>query len=157
MAVEIERKFLVKDQSWRLASQGSVALRQNYLTRDASVSLRIRLQGEAAYLTLKARTPGAARAEFEYPIPRSDAEALLRLCDGPGIVKTRHLIPHAGRAWTIDVYQGALAGFEMAEIELENADAVFERPPWLGAEVTDDPRYRNEALAAGTFDPRAGS
>lgn len=155
MAEEIERKFLVIGDAWRVQSTCVVEIRQNYLASSTAVVVRIRQQGDKAFLTVKSKTPGISRAEFEYAIPPADADALLGFCDGAGIHKHRHTLVHGGRTWVIDDYAGALAGFVMAEIELERVDAAFERPPWLGAEVTDDPRYRNEALATGAFDPRA--
>lgn len=145
MGVEIERKFLVKGEPW-LAVPG-VAYRQGYLNRDKARTVRVRIAGKTAFLTVKGQSVGATRAEFEYPIPMEDAKALLALCDGPLIEKTRYLLDHAGTRWELDVFAGDNAGLVVAEVELESEDQVFARPDWLGEEVTQDVRYFNSNLA----------
>ena len=144
MALEIERKFLVTSDAWRTV--GGVTTRQGYLSRVPGRTVRVRVAGDAAWLTIKGITTGAARAEFEYEIPLDDARALLRLCDGPLIEKTRHVVPFRGFDWEVDEFHGANAGLVVAEIELESPEEAFERPAWLGAEVTDDHRYFNASL-----------
>ncbi|OYQ39471.1 adenylate cyclase [Rhodoferax sp. TH121] len=149
MAVEIERKFLVMGQPW-LQVPG-VVFRQGYLNRDKARTVRVRVAGAVAYLTIKGVSVGATRAEFEYPIPLADAEALLALCEGPLIEKTRHVLTHAGTVWELDVFAGDNAGLVVAEVELLSEDQAFVRPGWLGAEVTQDARYFNSSLAAHPY------
>ena len=146
MGIEIERKFLVVGDDWRQAP--AVAYAQGYLNRDKQRTVRVRVVQEQAWLTIKGASAGAVRAEFEYPIPKSDAEQLLTLCDGPLVRKLRRTIEHAGATWEIDEFQGDNAGLVVAEIELASEQASFERPAWLGDEVTHDPRYFNSNLAA---------
>lgn len=149
MAVEIERKYLVKGQPW-LQVPG-VVYRQGYLNRDKTRTVRVRIAGEAAFLTIKGVNVGATRAEFEYPIPLADAEALLALCDGPLIEKTRYLLDHAGTRWELDVFAGDNAGLVVAEVELASEDQAFAKPDWLGDEVTQDARYFNSNLAVNPY------
>jgi adenylate cyclase len=152
MGVEIERKFLVAGPGWRDARRGpGVAMRQGYLaTGNANApGVRVRLAGPAAWLTVKG-PGGLVRAEFEYPIPPADAEGLLALCPWPVIEKMRWEVPHEGHLWTVDEFHAParLAGLVLAEVELPTADSAPPLPDWLGAEVTEDPRYSNAALAA---------
>lgn len=149
MGVEIERKFLVKGQPWR--ETPGVPYRQGYLNRDKARTVRVRIAGEAAFLTIKGVSVGATRAEFEYPIPLADAEALLAQCDGPLVEKTRYLLDRAGTRWELDVFAGDNAGLVVAEVELESEDQAFVRPDWLGDEVTQDARYFNSNLAAHPY------
>ena len=153
MPIEIERKFLVAhtgvDALWRTAP--GVAYRQGYLNRDKLRTVRIRQAGDAAFITIKGLSVGATRAEFEYPIPLADARALLLLCDGPLIEKTRHVLQHAGTTWEVDVFAGDNVGLVVAEVELQSEAQRFEKPAWLGAEVTHDARYFNANLAHHPF------
>jgi len=144
MATEIERKFLVVGNDWRQAPRVR-AIAQGYLAADPA-SVRIRIQDGAATLTIKGEVEGLVRDEFEYAIPLADAEALLRLCPEPPIVKKRHELIHAGKLWQVDAFEGALAGLVIAEVELERADEVITLPDWIGREVTHDRRYRNSSL-----------
>lgn len=149
MAIEIERKFLVNGTAWQQAP--GVLYRQGYLNRDKTRTVRVRVAGDAAFLTIKGVSVGATRAEFEYPIPVADAQALLALCDGPLVEKTRHVLNHEGTAWEVDVFAGDNAGLVVAEVELASEDQPFARPDWLGAEVTHDARYFNSNLASHPF------
>jgi len=149
LAVEIERKFLVTGDAWR--NDSGVLYRQGYLNRDKMRTVRIRIAGDAAFLTIKGKSTGASRAEFEYPVPMDDARALLALCDGPLIEKTRYIVPHAGHRWEVDEFAGDNAGLVVAELELSAESEVFEAPAWLGAEVTHDARYFNSNLASQPF------
>jgi adenylate cyclase len=149
MGVEIERKFLVTDDRWKTGP--GVAFRQGYLNRDKERTVRVRIAGERAFLTVKGKSVGATRSEFEYPIPEADAHALLKLCEGPLVEKTRHLVEHAGTTWEVDVFAGDNAGLVVAEVELQSEVQTFVRPPWLGAEVTHDARYFNSNLASHPF------
>jgi len=149
MGIEIERKFLVVGDDWRAAP--GVPYAQGYLNRDKQRTVRVRIVRDEAWLTIKGVSVGATRAEFEYAIPVADAEQLLALCDGPIVRKTRRVIEHAGAKWEIDEFQGDNAGLVVAEIELPAEDAPFERPGWLGAEVTHDARYFNSSLATSPY------
>ncbi|MEI2454656.1 CYTH domain-containing protein [Lysobacter firmicutimachus] len=162
MGIEIERKFLVVGDGWRAAAHKVVPMAQGYLNdldamepgagRSAmKASVRVRIAGDEAYLNLKSRELGHTRQEFDYPIPVADARALLALCVGGLVDKRRHYVEHAGRLWEVDEFLGDNAGLVVAEIELERADAPFERPDWAGAEVTDAQRYYNLALATRPY------
>jgi adenylate cyclase len=150
VAAEIERKFLVRDDSWNDGSPG-VRIAQGYLSLDPERSVRVRLAGENAWLTVKGRTEGITRAEFEYPIPVDDARALLAICLPSVIDKTRHRIGFAGHLWEIDVFHGANEGLVMAEVELDDESAAPALPLWAGEEVSDDFRYYNTSLASRPF------
>lgn len=148
MALEIERKYRLLNDAWRVLVERRVTMRQGYLTQIGSAaSVRVRLEGDSATLNIKQAVLGMARAEYEYAIPVADAEQLLdTLCRGR-VEKYRHYVHHAGHLWEIDEFLGDNAGLVVAEIELERQDEGFAMPPWLGAEVTDDARYYNHALA----------
>lgn len=145
MGTEIERKFLVTGDGWQ---QGSSQLyRQGYLVAERERSVRIRQTEENALITIKGAIRGATRDEFEYEIPIADAEQLLdTLCIEPLIEKRRYRVDHAGHTWEVDEFFGANQGLVVAELELGCEDEPFEHPPWLGKEVTDDPRYLNVSL-----------
>lgn len=149
MAVEIERKFLVIGNDWRQTE--GVRYLQGYLSRDKERTVRVRLAGDKAFLTIKSVTTGISRNEFEYEIPVADAEELLKLCDGPVIEKVRNTILFGGRVWQVDEFRGANEGLVVAEVELEKEDQPFDRPPWLGKEVSGDPRYFNSNLAVNPY------
>jgi adenylate cyclase len=149
MAIEIERKFLVTGTAWR--QDAGVRLSQGYLNRDKERTVRVRLAGTQAFLTIKGVTRGASRAEFEYEIPVVDGEQLLKLCEGPVIEKIRRVIVHEGARWEVDEFLGDNAGLVVAEIELESEDQVFARPEWLAEEVTHDSRYFNSSLASHPY------
>lgn len=147
MPVEIERKFLVRDDRWRAAATRALPMVQGYLGGlEGKASVRVRLEGDAGKLNIKAAVVGMTRAEFEYGIPAADARALLQLCVGV-LEKVRYWVPHAGRTWEVDRFGGANAGLVTAELELGGEQETFERPDWLGDEVTQDRRYYNHALA----------
>jgi len=149
MALEIERKFLVRGDDWRTAD--GVPYRQGYLNRDKQRTVRVRIAGEKGFLTIKGVSTGATRVEFEYEIPVTEAASLLMLCDGPLIEKTRHRIPLGAHVWEVDEFHGDNAGLVVAEIELGSEDEVFERPDWVTVEVTEDARYYNSNLAVRPF------
>jgi adenylate cyclase len=165
MGMEIERKFLVRGDGWRTVgpAPGGVRLTQGYLNRDPARTVRVRVAGEKAFLTIKGLTHGASRLEFEYPISVVDAQDLLALCDGPLIDKTRHTLTLlAGQptapsgqvvagVWEVDEFHGDNAGLVVAEIELASEHQPFHRPDWLGEEVTHDARYYNSALAVRPY------
>lgn len=149
MPTEIERKFLVTGTGWR--QPDPVRLCQGYLNRDKARTVRVRLAGKQGFLTIKGISQRASRTEFEYEIPAADAGELLKLCDGPVIRKLRHIVVHQGHKWEVDEFLGENAGLVIAELELEREDQPFERPSWLGREVTQDPRYYNSNLAAHPY------
>ena len=144
MAAEIERKFLVKE-GWRPQTEG-VRIAQGYLSSVPERTVRVRIKGEKGFLTVKGRNEGIRRAEFEYEIPLLDAETMLTLCEQPLIEKRRCLVPYGGFTWEVDVFAGANEGLIVAEIELPQEDAVFEKPDWIGQEVSGDVRYYNSSL-----------
>lgn len=150
MGTEIERKFLVTDPSVVVGIEGT-ALRQGYLSRAPDRSVRVRRSGDRAWITVKGLSVRATRSEWEWEIPIDDADGMLAICDGPILEKTRYVVRYGGRAWEIDVFGGANAGLVMAEIELEAEGAAVVLPPWVGREVTDDPRFYNSALAVAPF------
>lgn len=150
MATEIERKFLVQPRDWASMGVGK-AYKQGYLSSADNAIVRVRLAGEQGFLTIKGRTEGISRSEFEYPIPRADAEAMLALCPQPLIDKTRYRIPVGQHTWEVDVFHGLNDGLVVAEIELASEDEAFERPDWLAEEVTHDWRYTNASLARQPF------
>lgn len=151
MGQEIERKFLVRVDRWRSSGPGT-AYRQGYLSSDADRVVRVRIAGDEARLTVKGRTVGLTRSEFEYAIPLDDARAMLdRLCERPLIEKDRHLELHEGKTWEIDVFHGENEGLVVAELELSSEDEPFARPEWLGEEVSSDPRYANANLARAPY------
>ena len=123
-------------------------MRQGYLSSNNHSSIRVRIAGDDAWLNLKAKRSTRTRLEFEYPIPRDDADEILRdLCSGPLVEKYRHEIVAGPHVWEIDEFLGDNAGLIVAEIELGSEDEPFDRPQWLGAEVTEDERYYNFNLA----------
>jgi adenylate cyclase len=147
MPYEIERKFLVRDNAWRASAGEPISIRQGYLTRNGSVSFRVRIIDRArATLTLKSAVAEIRRLEFEYPIPLTDGAVLLGLREGGLIEKLRYKLPWHGLVWEIDVFQGENLGLLVAEIELPHEDKAFEKPDWLGREVTSDRRYSNASL-----------
>ncbi len=154
MALEIERKFLLADDSWRAEVSRVDRMAQGYLNDASAVregrqntSVRVRIAGDEAWLNIKSRDLGVARQEFEYPLPLGDAEALLTLCVGGRIDKLRHIVERGGHVWEIDEFLGDNAGLIVAEIELASVDEAFDRPTWLGREVSDQARYYNLNLA----------
>lgn len=147
MATEIERKFLVQGDAWRKDADTGRACRQGYLLAEKEKTVRVRIIGTEAFLTIKGAMQGISRAEFEYPIPVCDAEKLLALCGDAVIEKTRHRVSFAGNTWEVDLFHGRHAGLVLAEIELRSEGQTFEKPAWLGPEVSADPRYSNARLS----------
>ena len=146
MGTEIERKFLVVGDDWRAGASGTSYV-QGYLSRDVERIVRIRQAGPAAYLTIKGVAQGVRRPEFEYPIPLSDAQQLMGLCLRPLVEKTRYVIKYAGKRWEVDEFHGDNYGLILAEIELSREDEPIDIPPWIGQEVSGDPRYFNSSLS----------
>jgi adenylate cyclase len=146
MAQEIERKFLLADDSWKPGALG-VPYRQGYLCTDKERTVRVRIVGERGLLTVKGMTRGISRAEYEYDIPLQDAIQLLDdLCLRPLIEKTRYRVTHGDLTWEIDEFHGENAGLVVAEVELASTDQDVPMPDWVGEEVSGDPRYFNSNL-----------
>ncbi|MEN3277859.1 MAG: adenylate cyclase [Massilia sp.] len=146
MGVEIERKFLVRGDAWRTLGSATL-LRQGYLSADPERTVRVRIEGEGAVLTIKGKSRGATRGEWEYPIPVNEAAELLdQLCQQPLVEKVRRRIVVGAHTWEVDEFLGANAGLVVAEIELASEAEAFDRPDWIGSEVTHDKRYFNSNL-----------
>jgi adenylate cyclase len=147
MATEIERKFLVLNDHWRRDVSTETRYRQGYLSIKETASVRVRTGGGRAFLNIKSGKSALRRLEFEYEIPMQDAEQILDdVIDLPVIDKTRYLVPHGGHVWEVDVFAGANEGLVVAEVELGSEEEAFERPDWLGEEVSEEPRYLNVNL-----------
>lgn len=154
MGVEIERKFLVKDDSWRSAVESEAHLMQGYLADGAgtTATVRVRVTGGAAYLTIKGTTPGIRRSEYEYPIPVADARTMLRELTMYSIIdKTRYRVRSGKHLWELDLFAGENAGLVLAELELGSEQEAFELPAWTGEEVSEDTRYYNANLARNPY------
>jgi adenylate cyclase len=148
MGVEIERKFLLRNNAWRPLAHAALHLRQGYLNNESRCSVRIRTSANQAWLNIKSATLGAQRQEFEYEIPLADADQMLdTLSIKPLIEKVRHLVNIGEHVWEIDEFEGDNAGLIVAEIELDDPDEPFEKPDWVGEEVTHDVRYYNTSLS----------
>lgn len=151
MPTEIERKFLVVGDDWRTLGKGTI-YRQGYLTSSAERTIRIRIAGDQAFITIKGASQGISRSEFEYPIPLEDAQEMLEtLCDRPFIQKTRYKIEWNGLLWEIDEFEGENKGLIIAEVELKDTNQPLSLPPWIGEEVSHDPRYFNASLVKLPF------
>ncbi len=147
MGLEIERKFLVVNDGWRSSVESEAVLKQGYLTAQKDLAIRVRIDGDQSQLNIKGGTAGIKRSEYEYAIPRQDAEEILaHLVSGSLIDKTRYRVRCGDHLWDLDVFHGENEGLVMAEIELEREDEPFEMPDWAGDEVSDDPRYFNANL-----------
>ena len=149
MGIEIERKFLLKeaaDAAWKIGVTPVHCL-QGYLALEAACTVRVRVAGERAFLTVKSAAIGATRQEFEYAIPCDEALEMLRtLAHKPLIEKYRYVIPHGGLTWEVDEFLGENHGLIIAEVELESEDQSVDKPAWVGREVTGDSRYYNSTL-----------
>lgn len=148
MPVEIERKFLVKTNSWRDQATHSERLRDGLIARDDDMKVRVRCYGTRTTLCVKSARRGIARDEFEYEIPREHAAIIFAHCAGRILEKTRHYVPGRSGIWEVDVYDGVLTGLVIAEIELPSETTPVHLPDWVGEEVTGDPRYSKANLLA---------
>lgn len=150
MGIEIERKFLVNFLPDFPSPPQTLC--QGYITDDPERVVRIRTMDSQAFITVKGKTTGTRRLEYEYPVPPDEALQMLdRLCLRPLIEKKRYTLDHEGFQWTIDVFSGENAGLVLAEIELSSEDQGFPLPPWAGQEVSGDPRYFNSNLIAAPY------
>ncbi len=151
MGVEIERKFLLANDTWRLQILESKNIQQAYLKSDVNSSVRVRIYGEEGYINIKGAAKGNSRAEFEYTIPLQDAKDLLILCESGHIHKVRHKLVWEGHVWEIDEFQAANEGLILAEIELKAENEEFALPHWLGKEVSHETAFTNAVLANKPF------
>lgn len=150
MAIEIERKYLVKGEEWRGLAV-PVQYAQGYLLADEGRTVRVRIAGDSGFLTIKGKSEGMSRMEFEYPIPLDDARELLLLSKMPIIEKRRSKIEWEGKIWEVDEFEGKNIGLILAEIELKSEEEPFMIPPWIGEEVTGELRYFNSYLAQNPY------
>lgn len=146
MALEIEHKFLVKNSDFKKSAVASIVIRQGYLCRDPERTVRVRLKGEKGFLTVKGKNSGAVRDEFEYEIPREDAERMLEMCLPPILEKTRYIVPFGGKIWEVDEFSGTRTGLITAEIELRSESEKYEKPGFIGDDVTGNKAYYNSNL-----------
>ncbi len=151
MAIEIERKFLVKGDQWRNLGQGKIYC-QGYFPTAQGCTVRVRIIGDQGYLTIKGKTVGNSRSEYEYSIPLLDAQEMLNnLCDRPLIEKTRYKIITDNLTWEVDEFKGENEGLILAEVELTSEDQKIKIPEWIGKEVSGDPKYYNANLVKYPF------
>ena len=151
MAIEIERKFLIKEKPFSIAKR-SLKINQGYIINEKSKVIRVREKGDDYFLTIKGNNIGISRLEYDFPISKEDAKELIfHFCKTTLIEKTRHYIEHKGHTWEVDEFHGKNNGLIVAEIELESEDEKFEIPDWVGEEVTQDDRYYNMNLAIRPF------
>ena len=150
MPLEIERKFLVGSNDYKLSAK-AVDIKQAYLSADENMAVRVRVEGIQASINIKSKKSERVNHEFEYVIPLDEAQSLIRMSPYPIIEKTRHMVRYKGKTWEVDEFHGDNAELTVAEIELDDENEAFEKPPWLGEEVTADYRYLNSNLAKKPF------
>ena len=150
MPLEIERKFLLVSDDYKLNAK-AVDIKQAYLSADENISVRVRVEGIQASINIKSKKSERVNHEFEYVIPLDEAQSLIRMSPYPIIEKTRHMVEYEGKTWEVDEFHGDNAELTVAEIELDDENEAFEKPPWLGEEVTADYRYLNSNLAKKPF------
>ena len=150
MPLEIERKFLVTSDDYKLRAK-SIEIRQAYLSIDKNTAIRARVEGIQASINIKLKKSERVNHEFEYVIPLDEARSLIRMSPYLVIEKIRHMVKYEGKTWEVDEFHADNEGLTVAEIELDDENEVFEKPPWLGEEVTDDYRYLNSNLAKKPF------
>ncbi len=151
--IETERKFLVRNDSYKTQSVEMTRMIQGYICRESGKTVRIRIAGEHAWITIKGASSanGTSRYEWEEEIPSDEAAELMKLCSDGIIDKTRYIVIFAGHKFEIDEFHGNNSGLTIAEIELENEAEPFFKPEWLGQEVTGDRRYYNSMLISNPF------
>lgn len=146
MGMEIEHKYLVKNDSYKSQSSAKSHILQGYLCREPERTVRVRVRDDKGFLTVKGKNSGASRLEFEYEIPLRDAVGLLELCIPPVLDKTRYIVPYCDHIWEVDEFHGDREGLVTAEIELKSESESYTLPDFVGADVTGDPRYYNSNL-----------
>ena len=157
MSIEIERKFLVVSDTWKNHVSGQFQLKQGYLQSAPERTVRIRTSNKEGFITIKGKTEGITRTEYEYPIPFSEALSLLALCENTPIEKVRYLVSHGSLTWEVDVFEGLNSGLVLAEVELQHENQEIDLPDWIGKEVSSDPRYYNSTLSAHPFSTWKGT
>ena len=157
MSIEIERKYLLKNNDWRELINSSTYFKQGYLNEadkneHSKASIRVRIEGDKANINIKSMTLSITRQEYEYAIPLDDAQKMLNdLCIHPLIEKTRHIVYYDDHRWEIDVFEGDNHGLVVAEIELENESEQFKMPSWIGEEVSEQEKYYNVCLVKNPY------
>ena len=151
MGLEIERKYLIKNDAWKTTADSGTKIKQGYLNSNKERTVRVRIYGDKGFLTIKGKNKNLTRQEFEYSIPLEDAQELLKLCEKPIIEKTRYLIKDNNHNWEIDIFEGENKGLEVAEVEVEKEEDQIHSPEWLGKEVSNDSRYYNSSLISSPF------
>lgn len=146
MALEIEHKYLVKNDSYKELATAFWRITQGYLCREPERTVRVRVKDNKGFLTVKGKNKGSVRAEFEYEIARADAEKMLEMCVAPILEKTRYIVPFDGHIWEVDEFSGSCAGLVTAEIELISEDESYTIPDFVGDNVTGNPDYYNSNL-----------
>jgi len=152
MGLEIERKFLLKNDDWKLLVKEEISIKQGYLNAEKERTVRVRVYSERGFLTIKGKNENLTRKEFEYEIPLEEAEQILLLSENPLIEKTRFIVQHQNNTWEIDVFEGVNKGLTVAEIELESEREKFDIPEWIGKEVSTDKKYYNANLISNPFE-----
>ena len=148
MALEIEHKYLVKDESYKTLAYEKLTIKQGYLNRLPERTVRVRTVDQKGFLTVKGKNRGDVRHEYEYEIPYEDAEEMLQICE-PGILdKTRYKVKYDNLVWEIDEYHGSLEGLTVAEVEIPTSGHKYEKPSFIGENVTGNPHYYNSNLSA---------
>ena len=151
MGLEIERKFLLKNDTWKTEADNGIEIKQGYLSSVIERTVRVRVIGEKGMLTVKGKTDNLTRKEFEYEIPFNEAVLLLDLCETPIIEKKRYLVKRDSLVWEIDVFEGENEGLKVAEVELDSETQSFELPDWAGNDVSKESKYYNSALITNPF------
>ena len=152
MPLEIEHKYLINQEKWQhVIPERTVEMAQAYMVSESEKTIRIRIAGEQAYLTIKGKSKGATRAEFEYEIPKNEAQELIDQFCSEIVKKRRHFVVFNGKTWEIDEFLDKNQGLIVAEIELDAEDEFYEKPEWVTKDVTHDYRYTNSQLAKLPF------
>ena len=157
MSIGIERKFQVVSNTWKNHVSGQFQLKQGYLQSAPERTVRIRTSNKEGFITIKGKTEGITRTEYEYPIPFSEALSLLALSENPPIEKVRYLVSHGSLTWEVDVFEGLNSGLVLAEVELQHENQEIDLPDWIGAEVSSDPKFYNSTLSAHPFSTWKGT
>lgn len=151
MGLEIEKKFLIKNDNWKQFVSEEKEITQGYLNANPNRTVRIRIAGKQGFLTIKSKSKGSVRSEFEYEIPIEDATELIELCEKPILSKTRFIVKFENHTWEIDVFEKENKGLVVAEIELSKEDEFFLTPDWIGKEVTEETKYYNSQLIENPY------
>lgn len=151
MGLEIEKKFLIKNDNWKQFVSEEKEITQGYLNANPNRTVRVRIAGKQGFLTIKSKSKGSVRSEFEYEIPIEDATELIELCEKPILSKTRFIVKFENHKWEIDVFEKENKGLVVAEIELSKEDEFFLTPDWIGKEVTEETKYYNSQLIENPY------